>query len=297
MAKLGSILERQFKKLGIEITDDLKPLITASAEIEVPEETAKKIDQGLLTIEAAKTNPEITKGIKSQALSGADAKMDDIIKEMGITVGDDFVNEKNTYEKISMLSKMLHEQGRKKGEGNSKDGLSETLKKERGEWGAKEADLQKKLKDLADTITAKETEFTNTRQSDLTSFALHKKLFGKDYAFPKDMDNDIKISAAMGVINKKLSSLGAVAKLNEAGQLVITDKDGNKAYTEKHEAIDDVDSFFDGVLTQNKLLNINDPNKQQQSTGSNGAGPIPPGSGKNIAILNDIEAQLKSLPN
>jgi hypothetical protein len=296
MAKLGAVLERQLKKLGIDITDELKPLI--AADLEVPEEIAKKIDQGLLTIEAAKTNPEITKVLKQSTLAGADAKMDDIIKEMGLTVGDDFVNEKNTYEKIAMLSKMLHQHGLKKGEGNSKGDLSQTLQKEREAWGKKEEEMQKKLQTLTESLTTKETEYSNTRSEDRKEMAFFKKLLPKDYVFPKDMDNEIKVTTAMGVINTKLKSLGLHAKLNEAGTLIITDKDGNKAYNERHEPIDDVDSFIDGVLTQNKLLNVNDPTKQQQqqTPGSLGAGGIQlTGANKNAHILNEIDAQLKSM--
>jgi len=42
-----------------------------------------------MTLDAAKNNADISKHFKQNVLAGADAKMDDIIKEMGITVGDD----------------------------------------------------------------------------------------------------------------------------------------------------------------------------------------------------------------
>lgn len=298
MAKLGSILERQFKKLGIEITDDLKTFLELTNEL--PDEIAGKIDKGLLTVEAAKTNPDVNKVLKQQILAGIDAKIDDIIKEHGVTVGEDFANEKNTYEKVPMLSKLLLETGRKKGEGTSKEGVSEALRKEREAFGIKEADLNKKIKDALDSLTAKQTEFDNTRKEDLTSFALQKRLLGKDYVFPKEMDSEIKVQTALNALNKDLKTKGLFARLNEAGTLIITDKDGAKAYTDKHEPIDDADSYIDGVLTQNKLLNINDPSKQQQqqqqSSGSGGSfGGGGNGAQKNASLINDIDAQLKSL--
>lgn len=292
MAKLGSILERQFKKLGIDITtDEIKPLLLLDTE--VPDELAGKIDKGLLTIEAAKTNPDVNKILKQQILAGIDAKIEDIIKEHGVTVGDDFVNEKNTYEKVPMLSKLLMETGRKKAEASSKEGVSEVLKKEREGFTAKEADYNKKLKDLADSLTGKETEFKSTMESTLTSFELQKILLGKDYVFPKEMDSSLKVQTALGAINKDLKTKGLVAKLNDAGTLVITDKDGNKAYTDKHEPIENADSYFDGVLTQNKLLNINDPKAQQQSSGSGAQNIILGAAGQgNPAIVAEIEASL-----
>jgi polyhydroxyalkanoate synthesis regulator phasin len=291
MAKISSVLERQFKKLGIEITDELKTVL--EIEGEMPDDVASKIDKGLLTLEAAKTNPEITKSLKQSTLAGADAKMDEIIKEMGLTVGEDFAGEKNTYEKISMLSKMLHEQGKKKGEGNSKESVSDLLKKEREAFAAKEADMQKKLKDLTDGLTSKESEFKNIRESDLTSFELQKILLGKDYVFPKEMDSSLKVQTALGALNKDLAEKGLVIKRNEAGSLVITDKEGQKAYTDKHEPIDSPHSYIDGVLTQNKLLNINDPNAQKQQQGSQGAQTIPgTGAKGNATIVAEIDAQI-----
>lgn len=293
MPKLGTILATQLKKLGIEINDDVKALI--ELEHEVPQEVADKLNTGLLTLDAAKNNEELKKVFRQQILAGADAKMDDIIKEMGITVGEDFANEKNTYEKIGMLSKALHEHGKKKGEGSSKEGLSESVKKEREEWQRKEAELQQKLNQLTNDLKAKETEFNTTRESDLTSFSLQKKLFGKDFAFPKEMDADLKLQTAQSAINKELLSKGLFIRRNAAGDLVITDKDGNKAYNEKHEAYDNVDNFIDGVLTRNKMLNINDPNGgQQQQQGSGGGKHIPGATEKgNQQIVDAINADLQ----
>lgn len=282
MAKLGSILERQFKKLGIDITDELKQLI--ELDTEVTDDVANKIDKGLLTVEAAKSNPEVNKVLKQQILAGADNKMDELIKELGVTVDEDFANEKNTYEKIARLSKSLVDHGRKKAEASSKEGVSEALKKERETFATKEADYQNKLRQITESLTAKETEFKTTRESDLTSFELQKILLGKDYVFPKEMDSSLKVQTALGALNKDLAAKGLVIKRSEAGTLVITDKEGNKAYTDKHEAIDNPDSYIDSVLTSNKLLNINDPNAQNQNNGSDG---------NNRTITNNNNGQLK----
>lgn len=295
--KLGSVLERQFKKLGIEITDELKPLIELDTEI--GDEVADKVDKGLLTIEAAKTNPDVLKTLRQNILGTADARMADIIKENGITMGEDYEKEQSTYEKLSLLSKAILEHGRKKAEAAGKEGISESIKKERAEWALKEADLQKKLKDITDALTAKEKDFTTTRENDLTTFELQKILLGKDndYVFPKEMDKNLKVTTALGAVNNELKKKGLVIKRDEAGSLVITDKDGNQAYTESHEKISDVTSYIDGVLTQHKLLKVNDPNQhQQQQQQGQGAGGFVPnnGAGKgNASIVAEIDQQLK----
>ncbi len=294
MPKIGSILERQFKKLGIEITDDLKALI--ELDTEVSEEVSGKIDKGLLTIEAAKNNPEITKALKQATLAGADAKIDDLIKELGLTVDQEFAENKNTYEKIALITKIALDAGKKKGEGNSKEGVSEVLKKEREAFAAKESDYQSKLKNLTDSLSAKETEFKTIRESDLTSFELQKILLGKDYVFPKDMDSSIKVQTALGALNKDLLEKGLTIKRNEAGTLVITDKDGNKAYTANHEPIENPNNYIDGVLTHNKLLNINDPNAQNNSGSQGGKDFIPSTTtAGNPAIVAELQAQLAGM--
>lgn len=294
MAKLGKILETQFKKLGIEITDEVKDLI--ALENEVPDETASKIDRGLITIESAKTNHDVIKVLKHSTLAGIDAKIDDIIKEMGVTVDEDFANEKNSYEKVAKLSKILMEAGKRKGEGNSKEGLSEAVKKEREDWVKQQAELQGKLKDITDLLAAKEKSFTSTREKDLTDFELQKILLGKDYVFPKEMDSSIKVEAAIGAINRELAKRGDLIKRNEAGQLVITDSRGEKAYNEKHEPIDNITHYIDSVLSSNKLLNVNDPNAQTDNQRSTGNGNLNGGgANKNAAVLNEIDAQMQSL--
>lgn len=297
MAKLGSVLERQFKKLGITISDELKALL--ELDTEVPDDVATQIDKGLMTMDAAKNNPDLIKQFKQSVLAGADAKMDDIIKEVGITVDEGFVNEKNTYEKIALIVKAAVATGTKKAEANQKEGVSEVLKKEREAFQAKEAEYNRKLAEKEAELTSKVTEFTSTRDNDLTSFELQKLLLGKDYAFPKEMDSSLKVDAALSAVNKDLAIKGLKIKRNEAGQLVITDKDGNKAYNDKHEAYDNTGSYIDGVLTHNKMLNINDPNaqQQQQQQGGSGGTIIPAGGGGNANpnILADIEAQLATV--
>ncbi|MDB5199141.1 MAG: hypothetical protein JWO92_1104 [Chitinophagaceae bacterium] len=300
MAKLGEVLARQFKKLGIDITtDDIKSLV--ALDTEVPDEISGQMDKNLLTIEAAKGNPEINRLLRKNHFGAVDEKMIEIIKESGVTLDETFANETNTLEKLAMLSKALVDTGKKKGEANSKEGLSDVVKKEREEFQKKEAEYQKQLKEKTEALTAKENEFTGARQNDRTEFKQKIRLFGKDYALPKDMDSELKVETALSVINKDLKSKGLVAKLNEGGGLVITDKDGNKAYNEKHEPIEDADSYFDEILSRNKLLNINDPNVQkQQSEGSFGAGGGQLNNGtnnKNSAIVNELQSQMKNMPN
>lgn len=295
--KTGVLIERLFKKAGIDTNiEELKSLFSIDAEI--PDEYANKVDGALLTLEAAKGNPEINRMLRKSHFDTVDQKLVDIIKESGVTLGEDYEKEPNTLAKISMLSKALIEAGKRKAEVNNKEGVQDQLKKLSDEFAAKEASYQKQLKESSDNYTAKEKEFSTTRESDLTDFEVSKKLLGKDYIFPKEMDSAVKVTTAYSTLKNELAKNGFLLKRGESGHLVITDKEGNPAYDQKHNKISDVDQFIDGVLAQNKLLKINDANDNNNSNNaSNGTNLIPNNKGeKNAAVINELGAQLANLP-
>ncbi|MEO9145086.1 MAG: hypothetical protein ABI237_05965 [Ginsengibacter sp.] len=295
--KTGVLIEKLFKKAGIDTNnEELKPIF--AIDTEMPDEYANKVDGALLTLEAAKGNPEINRMLRKSHFDTVDQKLVDIIKESGVTLGDDYEKEPNTLLKIGILSKALIDAGKRKAESTNKEGVHEQLKKQADEFAGKEATYQKQLKDIADSMSAKEKEFYNTRETDLTEFNLDKVLSGKDYIFPKEMDSDVKVNAAKLAVKNELAKQGLVIKRNEAGQLVITDKEGNPGYTKTHEKVE-TNSFIDGVLAQNKLLKINDPENNNGNNGSNGTqNNISNNRGnKNTAVINEINAQLAHLPD
>lgn len=295
--KTGVLLEKLFKKAGVDTNiEELKPLFAIDTDI--ADEYANKVDTSLLTLEAAKGNPEINRLLRKNHFDAVDAKLVDIIKESGVTLDESYEKEPNTLLKINMLSKALIEAGKKKAEANNKEGVHETLKKQADEFAAKEAAYQKQLKEISDSVISKENEFKSIRENDLTDFEVSKILLGKDYIFPKEMDSSVKVQTAYGTVKNELAKKGLILKRSEGGQLVITDKDGNPAYDERHNKISDTNSFIDGVLAQNKLLKINDdPNNQHQGQGSNGAPFIPGGNGnKNSAVISELDAQIANLP-
>lgn len=294
--KTGILLEKLFKKAGIDTTnEEFKPLFALDADI--ADEYANKVDSSLLTLEAAKGNPEINRMLRKSHFDTVDQKLIDIIKESGVTLSEDYEKEPNTLVKIGILSKALKDAGKKEALAAKNENVHETLKKQADEFAIKEREIQNQLKTLTDTLTAKETEFKSIRESDLTDFDLDKILLGKDYIFPKEMDGSVKVNTAKGVVKTELAKLGLIVKRDEAGQLVITDKDGQPGWTKNHEKVE-TNSFIDGVLAQNKLLKINDSGSQQQGqNGSNGTHLIPGSNGqKNSAVISELDAQLANLP-
>jgi len=283
MAKIGSLIEKLLKKAGIDTsTEELKPLFNLDAEI--ADDTVSKVDKSLLTVDAAKSNSEIIKAIKATTLSGADSKLDDLITELGLQPGEDYISNKNTYDKIAVVTKLAHEAGKKANGATSKHTADEFQKKE--------AEYNRQLKELKDSLTAKETEFKTTRENDLTTFELKTILSGKNYIFPAEMDTNLKLSTALGAVQQELSKSGLSIKRNDAGQLIVVDKEGNPAYNPKDNVAYELNTFIDGALAQNKLLKINDA-ASTQTTASNGTQTIANNSRQgNNSIVAEIEAQL-----
>lgn len=283
MAKIGTLIEKLLKKAGIDTSiEELKPLFALDTEI--ADDTVSKVDKSLLTLEAAKNNSEVIKAIKATTLSGADSKLDELITELGLQPSEDFSSNKNTYEKIALVTKLAHEAGKKASGATNKQTADDFTKKE--------AEYNKQLKELKDSLVAKENEFKTTRENDLTTFELKTILSGKNYIFPAEMDTNLKLSTALGAVQNELSKNGLSIKRNENGQLQIVAKDGTAAYNPKDNVAYEPNTFIDGALAQNKLLKINDAS-QQQSTASNGtqtiASTTPQG---NNNIVAEIEAQL-----
>jgi hypothetical protein len=281
MAKIGILIEKLFKKSGIDTSgEELKPLFELDAEI--ADETVAKVDKSLLTLEAAKSNSEVIKSIKATTLSGADSKLDELITELGLQPNEDFIGNKNTYDKISVVTKLAYDAGKKS--------AGATNKQTADEFAQKEAAYNKTIKELKDAAIAKETEFKTSRENDLTTFELKTILSGKNYIFPAEMDTNLKLNTALGAVQNELTKKGFSIKRNDAGKLVVVNTDGQPAYSETNEAIEP-NTFIDGALAQNKLLKINDV--QQHNNSTIGTQTISAGTQKgNSNVMAEIEAQL-----
>lgn len=280
--KSGDLLKKLFTKASIDTsTEEFKAILALDAD--VPDEAAGKLEKGLMSLDAAKAHPELKTHFKQQVLTGADAKMDELIAELGLQPDESFVSNKNTYEKIGLLVKLAAEAAKKAAGPGSKTSAAE--------WEKKEADYNKMIKDLKDSITQKETEFASTRANDLTEFELRTILSGKKLSLPEEMDPKLKLSTAQGAIQAELKKKGWSLKLNEAGELIVVNKEGTPAYSETNEAVEP-SKLIDGVLAQNKLLQINSPNPQPLK-GPGGEIIIDPKTGGNAAIVAELTQQME----
>ncbi len=290
MAKVGSLIEKLFKKAGIDTTaENLKPLIALDAEIS--EEDFSKVDKGLLTLEAAKNNSEINKHFRNTILTGADARMDEMIVELGLQPGEDFVNDKNTYEKIAKLTRLANEAGKKA-----------TGKTSTDEFAKKEAEYNRQLSELKNSVTLKDKEIAAERTTGRKDNRLERKILSlaDKLNVPAELDVDVKIEIVKGAINRQLQKEGLHLSLDDSDNLIVVDKDGKPAYNPKDNVAYEPNTYIDGALAQNKLLKINNTGdqhqQQQQQPGNNGAQFIPHTNSGNLAIAEELRQQRISLP-
>lgn len=282
--KFGTLLSNLAKKAGVDVAAP-EFIALLSHDIEIPDAIADNLNKGLMDINAAKANTEVRKAIRTEALNGVDSKVTELLEELGIEEADDITGEKNSYEKVAKLTRKVKEmESKKAGTSNNKD---------KAEIEKQIAELNGKLKTANETLTKKEKEWEATRESDLTRFDLHRQLLGKESSLPKDLDDELKLSTLEGAVNKSLAAKGYKLVRTEAG-LSIVDKDGNKAYSDKHEEIQ-ASSFIDGALAQNKLLKVSD---QSQGGGGNTQQQIQGGQQNNPyqqQRLQETNEELKAL--
>lgn len=284
--KIGDLLKELLTKAGIDLTkDEVKKVLEIGDEI--PDDIADAVNKALLTVTAAQSHPDVIKKVKAEALNGVDKKLEDLIAEMELEVGDDFKTSKNSFDKIGMLTKLAKAAGEKKsGTSNSKD---------KTEWAEREKEYNRLLKEEKEGRAKDKTEYDAARENDKVESAIMRDLSTKNYIFPKDMDADVKLNTAYGTIKAALAKHGHAIKRNEHGQLVILNKDGNQAYSDTNVALEPK-TFIDGVLAQNKLLLVT----KEDGLGAGGAGSIGQdiigdGNKGNLTVANEIAQELKAL--
>lgn len=282
--KVGQLIANLAKKLNLDTTsEEFKEVVGIS--IEIDDETATKIEKGLLTIDAAKAHKDVRKVIRAEVLNGVDATLAELVEELGVEVDDDFKNETNSFTKIGKLAKRIKDiESKKAANPEQKKEIEKQIEK-----------LNAELRDAKKAIADKEAEFKLIRDNDLTNFELQKILLGKNYALPKEMDSDLKVQTALNAVNRELAKKGFKIARTEDGQLTVLNKEGLEAYNEKNEAVK-LSDFIDNALAVNKLLAISDPNLQQGG-GNNGQHQqhhlSNGGAQPNNAILAEIDAQLQ----
>lgn len=247
MPKLGATLETLLKKIKVDTTaPELATLLALDTEID--EATAKKLNTELMTSDAAIAHPAVKAALRQSNLQAVDEQMDAIISELKLQPDDAFLTNKNTFEKIGLLGKMIFTHGKK----NSGAKTTE-------EWAEEKKGYEEKLRKMTEDLANEKTNSTTKAEQITTAAALRVSLAGKKYALPKGMAQTRMTKIAFDSVQAKLDEQGLMFKLGAGETLTIVNKDGTPAFDANHVALTP-DTFIDAALAGDSLLAINDDN-------------------------------------
>ena len=304
MAQFGNLLKSLAAKAGIKVDDETLKKILGFADVsqlEIPDEFNTALEGNLLTVDSASANTEVRRKLIAEALNGADSELDRSVDEIGFD--DAFKGEwkqitRNTNEKIRKLSKAIKEREAKiKADaeaGNKKDPNAEA------QLNALKAQIIDLNKNLADAKTTHQVEVDNLKAQNLQDkkdFHLTNLLASKP--LPKNgIPAEVNILTAKTLIQQEAAKNGLVINFDANGQPQLKQrKDGAEIdYFIDNKPVN-YSSFVDGVLAQNKFLQVNDPNPDNGDQGNNPQPGTPPPAGAktNQGAVNSIDAQLAML--
>ena len=270
MPNLKDVIARLCKVAGIPDTNEAVVKLLANESlttIEVEPLTYNLLDNGLMSKEAAKNNPEISQYFESKfvgaTLGNVDSKLIQMLKELDID--EDTLSsiraEEKTAAKFSLVKKAIADNLEKKGT-SKKD--KDALEDERKQLNAKILELQA---EKAAEVAKAHDEFKSKLQSrDYESY-----LNQYEFATNEQLDRDSAKMLADMKVKKYLAEKGFMLQYNpdDAANMfkVVTTTgldafEGNTPVTFK--------SLTDKVIADNKLLKVSGtPDKNQQQHQNN----------------------------
>jgi hypothetical protein len=208
--------------------------------IEIADPVADFINNGLLTIEAAKNNATVKNHFNAQILGSYDSEILNAVKKLEL--GEDFETElsgiKSTYEKQRKLSEKIKEtiDNLKASQGKGDDKAAEKYAKQINELQTKYAELQES--------TVPKTELEKVKKENenaVRDFMLHSKVSGLAFA-NQNVGHEDNVAFANVILNNRLSKAKATVV-----------KDGNELKLKQSD-----DLALDYFDEQNKPVSFDD---------------------------------------
>lgn len=268
--KVADFLKALATKAGVKI-DENEALKTALAslppELEVADEVVTAIDNGLLSISAAKNNhPEISKYYKALALNAIDTELERFWE--GEKLPDDVIGQLkadglSTAQRAILLAKQLKELEGKK-------------------IGASKVDKDQHQQQLA-ALNDELRKIKEERQADLAKHAEEKHSIRKDFYLGTllnsyktrfdDLDSATKQTVLNNIINKNLAAKKAKLQVDDAGNLTLVGEDGTNVFGDDHRTLTPK-AFLDKVMADEKIVVVNEAgNNNNGSNGQQSFGP------------------------
>jgi len=253
-------------KAGVKIDDEaIQPLLAAPelANINIPDALITGIDNGLLSLDAAKNNHSAIKGhYFSQAYDGLDKELTRFIDDNKLPdeIKNEILAEKSSTKRAVLLAakiKDLEEKKATSGKGE-KDSLQQQIN-----------ELNNQLRAEKDKEAGIRAEYEKKLKDKDMSYALRNILGGYKTIYD-ELDGEVKDITLKAIINKSLNADAAEFTVDESGQLALRKKDGSNFFGEDNRLLTPK-SYLDKIMSRDKILKVSDQNQNQQNGNGNGA--------------------------
>ena len=260
--KVADFLKALATKAGANIEDEtLKTALSnLPPDLELPDELATPIDNGLLSLSAAKNNhPDIKKHYFGQAYKGLDAELDAFLELEKLP--DEIVSEikkesSSTRRAIIVAQKIKELEGKK----------ASASKGDKEQYVQQIAELNNQLREIKEKEQGIHAEYKKQIQDVKMNHVLGSILSGYKTRFD-DLDNATKETVLKNIITKNLGAKQATFALDEQGNLKLVGNDGSNVFGEDHTPLTPK-KFLDKVMADEKIIVVNDTGNTG-TTGSN----------------------------
>lgn len=245
--KLGEYFTELAAKAGIAATDprlkDVQSIMT-----EVPDELITELDGKLTTIEAAKNNAVLKSYFTATALNPIDEILEEKLSDLGFS--DDEINkfkiEKSTPKRLRTI---IDEVKKKKAVAPA------------GDKAVLQAEIDKLQGLLATSASEKTTAISAAKaeaDKHILEYAINSVLSTMPYA-NKDLDLDVNVMTARGVIEKALADKKAkVIRLADNSFKMVQSENPDLDYFENHKVVN-YNDFVKSTLAAKKMLITSEP--------------------------------------
>ncbi|MCL1933512.1 MAG: hypothetical protein FWF53_06865 [Candidatus Azobacteroides sp.] len=266
--------------------------------INIADDVANGIINGLLTVETAKSHPVVKKHFYAQCLAPYDAEILNTVKKFEL--GDDFEAEisgnKNTFDKFRKLNEKLKEltDGLKTSQGKGDEKTIEKYVKLINDRNAEIARLKES--------TVPKTEFEKAqkeKENEIRDFMIHSKIEGLKFA-NQDVSADVNTEVANVLLKKALLKNKAVI-VKEGNDLKLKNaEDPNLDFLNEQNKTVSFDDFTNKVFAESKILAVSgnkNPNTQSFAPPANPFIPELTGKLNTARFDAAVQASLSDLAN
>lgn len=257
------------QKAGVKLDEDAIAQALALPElttVQIPDALVTPIDNGLLSLQAAKNNhPEVQSHYKAQIYDGVDKTLLRVIDEYKLSdeVKNEILGEKSSTKRIELLTAKLREEADKK---------SNAGKGEKDQLAQEIARLNSELKDIKE----RERTIQDNHQKQISEIRMNYALGGLLGGYKTKFDDlpaKTKETTLKQIINDSLAADSAEFTVDDSGNLILRKKDGNNFFGEDHNVLSPK-SYLDKILARDKILIVNDPTPGA-NTQQRGQNPLP----------------------